>query len=93
MKKSDVIIGMKVVPFKKSVFYRSSGGVCKARNPKKNLGSSICWQRAVKSGQGFLYVQGFGFSHKGVEYVELSNTNSGADFFLFGDFKPYKEEK
>lgn len=93
MKRRDVKIGMKVVPFRKSIKYTGERGVHRIKSKINNLDSSIVWKKAQKEGQPFLFVQAFAIENK-IEYVELGNTDSeGSDFFLPSDFKLYTPEK
>lgn len=93
MKKSDVKIGMRVVPFQKT-----------AKN-WGNLESSCVWKNAQDSGQKFLYVVGIYLNEESelvrnkvvkkttLEYMLNSEKTHGGDFFDARDFKPYIEKK
>lgn len=92
MKKSDIKIGMKVVPFKKSLTYDC--GILVSKGAKKNLEKSALWSSAKKSKKPFLYVKQFDCEDD-VEFVHLGTTRGrrgGADFFLPRDFRPYESK-
>lgn len=90
MKKSDVRVGMKVVPFKKSVSFH--GGVMLIdKNKKEELEESYCWNEVKNTRKPYLYVKQFE-SEEGIEYVHLGverGESGAADFFLPQDFRPY----
>ena len=90
MNPSEITLGMKVVPIKKSVM--------------GNLDSSIVWRNAMGKKQPYLYVVGFSNNKEHrlnkngkvkkeevLEYALNDVKQYGGDFFLASDFKPYKE--
>ena len=93
MKSSDIKIGMKVVPFKKT----ASGWT-------QELSDSVVWQVAVRKKQPYLYVVGITDNSEkylidgkvkteNEIYYHLNNIRqSGGDYFAASDFKPYKEK-
>lgn len=94
MKKSEVKLGMKVVPFKKT----APGW--------ENLDSSRVWSEAKKMKQPFLYVtasslsdESFFYKGKIIKKTELIFTldvqkiGRGGDFFVASDFRPYVPTK
>lgn len=96
MKRKDIRIGMKVVPFRKSIRYTTKWGVHEVKDKVNNLDTSFVWRKAQEKGQKFLMVMAFD-SEKGIKYVELADKEGvgegvGADFFLPSDFKPYESK-
>lgn len=89
MKRKDVKIGMKVVPFKKSLVY--DVGIIQTKKAKKNLEESSQWEEAKKIGQPFLYVKEI-MEEEGFEFICLGvrRYKPAADFFLPRDFRPYE---
>ena len=85
MKISDVKVGMRVVPNKKSYY----GG----------LDSSVVWQKAKEAKQPYLYVTQKLFERTGKAYFCLSNIRNdklengepNGDFFLASDFKKFSK--
>lgn len=80
MKNEDVKIGMKVVPFQKTV------------KGYDGLSTSVAWYRAKEKHQPFLYVakkdgDGIFILYDDVNYVDL-----GCDYFNACDFQPYIEK-
>ena len=83
MKKADVKIGMKVVPFKKRPKTDDLG-------IGKKLSDSVIWRRAIRDSQPFLFVVA---EERGMFGLGLVNyTEWGYDFFDASDFNLYKEE-
>lgn len=76
MKKKDVKIGMKVVPFKKTV------------PGYMGLEESIEWCQA--QAQGFMYVTGYNELEKAWELSYEKHKGGHADFFRSSDFRPYE---
>lgn len=77
MKKSDVKIGMKVVPIRKSAVFFSS-----------KLSNSAQWKLAKERGQKFLYVIGWREFAKSWSLAASKDSASG-DWFKSHDFHPY----
>lgn len=80
MKKSDVVIGMKVVPIRKSV---GLGG--------RSLKCSVVWEQAKEIGQKFLYVIGERQMVRGFS-LGLKKDSSSGDWFKPRDFRLYEGE-
>ena len=78
MKKVDVKIGMKVVPFRKTVWGNFSG--------------STVWNTAKNIQQPFLYVVGWDNEEQAYILNDSKKTKTG-DFFKASDFNPYIPEK
>lgn len=76
MKKEDVKIGMKVVPFQKTAFTHS-------------LSASTIWKRALEINQHFLYVTNSSQDDFSLNYIK---GNYGGDCFNAEDFVLYKED-
>ena len=78
MRKEDVKIGMKVVPFQKTYF------------GKENL--SETWSGHVLKKLGYLVVNRF-IENGGIALSTSSSQNKNGDFFRPEDFEPYIEPK
>ena len=75
MKKSDVVLGMKVVPFKKTA---------------KGYGRlSNSYSKNVLKNQRYLYVTGWNDEDRCWELARDKGDTVACDFFMSGDFKPY----
>lgn len=80
MKSKDVRIGMKVVPFQKTV-----------RTMQNNFRQILTAQAAIERGQPYLYVIGWNKYQKCWRLSDNGRDSSG-DFFLSKDFEPYVED-
>lgn len=76
MEDKDVKIGMKVVPFRKSVY--------------SSLEDSLMWNLAKDSAQPFLFVKDFDEDLSG--WLLVDKLSHGGDYFLSSDFYPYVEK-
>jgi len=79
MKKEDIKIGMRVVPFQKTAF--------------SQLENSNTWKDALNKNQKYLYVIDWD-DELNCFVLDDENINDGdnGDFFNTEDFKPYSEE-
>jgi hypothetical protein len=81
MKKSDVKIGMKVVPFRKTVPGWDWDG----------LDGSTEWDKAKKNNIPYLIVKGYDAEEKAWE-LGVNAETFDADFFRASDFRLYVEK-
>lgn len=77
MKKQDVKVGMKVVPFRKT-----AKRWCK-------LSKSFNWSKAKEANQPFLYV-GYFDAEEDAWALMFNKRKFGGDFFRSSDFRPYE---
>jgi hypothetical protein len=81
LNKKDIKIGMKVVPFQKTV------------KNYLDFNSSGVWRRAKEKNQNYLYVVGFEENEKYYMLSEIMGFEIYGDFYNAEDFEPYTNGK
>jgi hypothetical protein len=82
MKKEDAVLGMKVVPYKKSAKGWTS------------LENSIAWNNAKNKNQPYLYLTEIDAITGNGDYCQVLNDEKwdlDGDYFMWDDFEPYVE--
>jgi hypothetical protein len=79
MRKEDIEIGMKVVPFQKTL------------EGYAEFEDSHVWKRAKEKNQNYLYVIDFDEDETYYILSEIMNDEADGDFFNAEDFEPYEK--
>ena len=91
MEEKDIIVGMKVIPIRKTIRYIFNMD-CKPIQCDDCLDRSVPWQIAQRKNQSYLCVKEINKTDYFTYYVLGYDMYGGGDFFLASDFDIYPDD-